>query len=181
MYSQASVFLPFWAPQGDHVIVGLGLHAYRIRILRCQISPQLRSAEFCMTCLLRRWIIHTFDWSASIAFSLSITRIHQLRRFLCSIQNGKVHRPNLLWPPCVTDADIIFSSCGFFFFLLFLFFRAQSQRTQSGCLPYFYTWCGAANLECKSEMCRTRLPGNTGRKNHHLRTSHNFVGLYLRK
>ena len=26
----------------------------------------------------------------------------------------------LLWPPCVADADIIFSSCGFFFFLLLL-------------------------------------------------------------
>jgi len=25
-------------------------------------------------------------------------------------------------PPCVADADIIFSSCGFFFFLLYLFF-----------------------------------------------------------
>jgi len=25
----------------------------------------------------------------------------------------------VLWPPCIADADIIFSSCGFFFFLLF--------------------------------------------------------------
>jgi len=25
----------------------------------------------------------------------------------------------LLWPPCVADADIIFSSCSSFFFLLF--------------------------------------------------------------
>jgi len=24
---------------------------------------------------------------------------------------------SLLWPPCVSDADIIFSSCGFFFYL----------------------------------------------------------------
>jgi len=30
--------------------------------------------------------------------------------------------PSLLWPPCVADADIIFSSCGFFFFLLLIFF-----------------------------------------------------------
>ena len=29
----------------------------------------------------------------------------------------------LSWPPCVADADIIFSSYGFFFFLLFLFPR----------------------------------------------------------
>ena len=24
-----------------------------------------------------------------------------------------------LWPPCIADADIIFSSCGIFFFLVF--------------------------------------------------------------
>jgi len=39
----------------------------------------------------------------------------------------------------------------------------------------FCTWCGLiANLECRSEMCCTRLAGNTGRKNdaknRHLRT-----------
>jgi len=41
------------------------------------------------------------------------------------------------------------------FYLLFLFLA-----------PYFHTWCGhSANLECRSEMCCTRLAGNTGRKN----------------
>jgi len=30
---------------------------------------------------------------------------------------------------------------------------------------YFHTWCGpSANLECRSEMCCTRLAGNTGQK-----------------
>jgi len=62
---------------------------------------------------------------------------------------------------------IIFSSCGFFlpssFFLLF--FLASSQRSQIGCLPYFYTWCGpSANLECRSEMCCTWLGGYAGCK-----------------
>jgi len=34
-----------------------------------------------------------------------------------------------------------------------------------GCLPYFHTWCGlSANLECRSEMCCTRLAENTGCK-----------------
>jgi len=55
----------------------------------------------------------------------------------------------------------------FFFFLLFFL--------QTGCLPYFYTWCGlSVNSECMSEMCCMRLTGNTGRKNdaknRHLRT-----------
>jgi len=39
-------------------------------------------------------------------------------------------------------------------------------------------------LECRSEMCRTRLAGNTGRKNRQKfaiwAPLHNFVGLYLR-
>jgi len=52
-----------------------------------------------------------------------------------------------------------------FFFLLLHFFLAYSQRLQSGCLPCFHTWCGfSVNLECKCEMCCTRLAGNTGHK-----------------
>jgi len=46
---------------------------------------------------------------------------------------------SLLWPPCIADADIIFSSCGFFFF--FLFFSAYSRPSHVECLPYFHTWC----------------------------------------
>ena len=64
----------------------------------------------------------------------------------------------LLWPPCVIGQAIIFSSCGFFFFLLFSFFL-------SSFFPRLISWCGlSANLECRSEMCCARLAGNTGRK-----------------
>jgi len=72
----------------------------------------------------------------------------------------------LLWPPCVADADIIFSSCGFFCFLLsFCVFLTYSQPSQIGCLPYFHTWCWpSANLGCRSEMCCMRLAENTGCK-----------------
>jgi len=59
--------------------------------------------------------------------------------------------------------------------IFFLFFLAYSQRPQIGCLPYFYTWRGpSANLECRSEMCCTRLAANAGpkkvAKNRHLGT-----------
>jgi len=52
-------------------------------------------------------------------------------------------------------------------------------------IPYFHTWCGlSANLECRSEMCCTRLAGYAGHKNYAKiaiwAPSHNFVGLYLR-
>jgi len=54
-------------------------------------------------------------------------------------------------------------------------FLAYSQRSQTGCLPYFHTWCGlSVNLECRSEMCCTRLAENTGRINRHLCTIPQF-------
>ena len=79
---------------------------------------------------------------------------------------------SLLWPPCIADMDIIFYRCGFFFLLFFL---AYSKQSEIGCLPYFHSWCGlSANLECRSELCCTRLAENTGHKNyaknHHLCT-----------
>jgi len=39
---------------------------------------------------------------------------------------------------------IIFCSCGYFLYFLFLssFFFAYSQRSEIGCLPFFHTWCG---------------------------------------
>ena len=87
----------------------------------------------------------------------------------------------LLWPHCVADADILFYPSGFFFLSFFL---AYSQQSQIACLPYFHTWCGlSANLECRSEMCCTRLAENTGRKITQkvaiCSPSHNFIGLYL--
>jgi len=62
----------------------------------------------------------------------------------------------------------MFSSCALFFFFLSSsssFFLACSQPSQIGCLPYFHTWRGGStNLECRSEMCCTRLAENTWRK-----------------
>jgi len=53
----------------------------------------------------------------------------------------------------------------FLSFSLLSFFLSWSQWLQIGCLPYFYTWCGpSVNLECRSEMCCTRLAGNVGPK-----------------
>ena len=60
-------------------------------------------------------------------------------------------------------------------FLLLLFFPRLISAVGDLCLPYFHTWCGpSVNLECRSEMCCTRLAENTGSKkvakNRHLRT-----------
>ena len=55
----------------------------------------------------------------------------------------------------------------YFFALWFLlsFFLTLSLPSQTGCLPYFHTWCGlSANLGCRSEMCCTWLAENAGRK-----------------
>jgi len=61
------------------------------------------------------------------------------------------------------------------FLSIFYFFSRLISAVASECLPYFYTWCGlSANLECWSEVCCTRLAGNTepknDPKNRHLRT-----------
>jgi len=72
-----------------------------------------------------------------------------------------------LWPQYVIGQAIIFLSCGFFFFYLssIFFFPRLISAVEIGCLPYFDTWCGfSANLECRSEMCYTRLAGNAGPK-----------------
>ena len=75
--------------------------------------------------------------------------------------------------PYVIGRPLYFHSVVFFFFLLF--FLALSQRSEIGCVPYFHTWCGpSVNLECRYEMCCTRLAENTRRKkvakNRHLTT-----------
>jgi len=44
-------------------------------------------------------------------------------------------------------------------------FSATLNPTHFTSLPYFYTWHGpSANLECRSEMCCTRLAANAGPK-----------------
>ena len=78
-----------------------------------------------------------------------------------------------LWPPCVADADIIFLPCGFFLSFIF-FFSAPNLSGRRLDVYHTSTHGVGSNLECRSEMCCTRLAGNTGRKNdaknRHLRT-----------
>jgi len=94
-------------------------------------------------------------------------------------------RFHLLWPPYGIGQAIIFLPCGFFFYLLsfsilLLFPRLISAVADwmSAILPHI--WCGlSANLECRSETCCTRLPGNTGRKKspsrHHRTTLSGYI------
>jgi len=57
-----------------------------------------------------------------------------------------------LWPPCVADADIIFSSCSLFFFLVF--FHRLISAVADWISTILHTWCGlSANLGCRSETC----------------------------
>ena len=87
---------------------------------------------------------------------------------------------HVLWSPYGTGQTIIFSSCGFFLILFFLFFLAWSQRSQIGCLPCFYTWCGpSVNLECRSKMCCMQLAENAWPKKspsgHHRTTLSGYI------
>ena len=62
-----------------------------------------------------------------------------------------------------------------------LFFLAQSQRSQIGCLPYFYTWCQvwpySAILECRSEMCCDSLEMQDQKKSSKIRHLGNIAQL----
>ena len=65
--------------------------------------------------------------------------------------------------------------CPVILYLLLFFFPRLISAVQTGCLPYFHTWCGlSANLGCRSDTCCARLAENTGRKksqkNRHLCT-----------
>ena len=101
---------------------------------------------------------------------------------------------NLLWSPYGIGQTIIFSSCGFFmaalchrtghyifamwFLSIFYLSFFSSPNLSSRRLDVYHTLTHGvalcANLECRSEMCCTRLAANTGRKkvakNRHLGT-----------
>jgi len=73
-----------------------------------------------------------------------------------------------LWPPCVIGQAIIFLPCGFYLLSSSSFFPrliSASADWMSTILPHM-VW-PSANLECRSEMCCTRLAENRGRKNRH--------------
>jgi len=72
--------------------------------------------------------------------------------------------------------------CNALYYLLMTFSVPICRMSNNAVL----LWCGpSANLECRSEMCCTRLAGNARpKKSPKLpiwAPSHNFVGLYLRK
>ena len=77
----------------------------------------------------------------------------------------------LLWLPYGIGQTIIFSSCGFFFYLsLFSCLISAATDWMSRILPHT-VWL-SANLRCRSEMCCKQLTANTGckkvAKNRHL-------------
>jgi len=85
-----------------------------------------------------------------------------------------------LWPPYGIGQAIIFLSSGFFY-LLSIFYLFPRLISAVGDWMSTDTWCGlSANLECRSETCRTRLVGNAGRKKppkiHHLGTIAQLYG-----
>jgi len=66
--------------------------------------------------------------SPYLILRITLTFLFHVYMQSISLQNMDV-KTFLLWPPCVADADIIFSSCGFFF-LSSSFFLAYSQQLQ---------------------------------------------------
>ena len=78
-----------------------------------------------------------------------------------------------LWSPYVIGQTIIFSSCFFFFLLLFFPRLISAVGDWMSTILRHMVW-SCVNLECRSETCCALLAGNTGRKkvakNRHLGT-----------
>ena len=140
---------------------------------------------------------HTVTGTGQKTFSHLTTAEHRLPMHQCTKKSQwhwTIHKFNpesssdsvwysYLRPPIVMGRPSYFAAVISFFFFL-LFFLAYFHRFETGCLPYFHTWCClSANLECMSEMCCTRLAESTARKNYAKNAicapSHNVVGLYL--
>ena len=91
----------------------------------------------------------------------------------------------LLWPPCVADADIIFLPCGFFYLLSF-FFCSPNLSIRS--LDVCHTCTrGVALVRIYDAGMKRAARGSLkiqDAKNRQkfaiLAPSHDFVGLYLR-
>ena len=103
-------------------------------------------------CFIER---HSVQWKM-LQFHVCWVIVYCRKWVICLVMAAQWNRAGhyifVLW-------FLLSSSSSFFFFL------AYSQPWQIGCLPYFHTWCGlSANLECRSEMCCTRLAKNMGRK-----------------
>ena len=62
----------------------------------------------------------------------------------------------LLWPPCVADADIKFSSCGFFFFLLLLFSSPNLSRRRLNVYHTFTRDVALVRLQNACVKCAAR-------------------------
>jgi len=147
--------------------------AVRCVALRCRTAPQQSN-----TLNKLRVLIH---W-ARCAYCVAVRcgTASGWRTNLKSYLERTHDRPTSVRYACVIMAALR-SRCGHYIFALWFLsiYLFYSSPNLSGLrlddVPYFHTWCGSsANLECRSEMCCTRLAGNTGRKNdaknRHLRT-----------
>jgi len=135
------------------------------------------------------WVMGHSDWPIPCSVACPIPQGDHKN---CAV----TQLPTITSPNCQCAAThrrlfitVLRSRCGHYMFVLFFSssssFLAKSQLLQTGCLPYFSTWCGlGASLKCMSEMCCTRLDENTGRKKLPKiaiwAPSHKFVRLYLR-
>jgi len=102
---------------------------------------------------------------------LKLKEYHQI--ISCQIELAiQSYTLNILFYGRPTGHGIVFCSCGYFLsssFVLFPRLFSADAGWMSTILPRTRRGL-SANLECRSEMCYTRLAENTGRKNTHLRT-----------
>ena len=137
-----------------------------------------RGAKYCNECAC--------VWSVlSVCLSTCISHKPQVHTCYVWPWLGPSVTTVLLWSPYVIGQAIIFLPCDFYLLSSYFFASLISAAADwMFTIWYFHTWCGpSVNLECRSEMCCTRLSGNTGRKKSpfwHHRTSFRAICSELR-
>jgi len=111
------------------------------------------------------WTVCGYDQDHKGLFNWCYCRLQTSMQCLCFyLPHSKYMRRINYGRPNIEQA-IIFLPCGFFFYLLSIFFSSPNLSRRRLDVYHTYTWCGlSANLRCRSETCCTRLAKSTGRK-----------------
>jgi len=132
---------------------------YRLVLTANSLGYIIRFTNHYWKCIMK-WELNISDLTLLCEFPISVISV-----VLFTVWYDYRVLHSLLWPLYAADADIIFWFR--FFFLLSFFFPSPNlsgRRLDVYHVPYFYAVWSSCDLECRSEMCCSRLAENTGRK-----------------
>ena len=147
--------------------------------------PSISSTFWCMSLTMKKWLLQ------------QTAVVHQCKRRMCWVCRDTANSEGVCPSRTITSKTVFHNRLKTYLFMaalcnrgplyfcpvisIFFYLLSSFFPRLISAAAYFDTWCGpSANLECRSEMCCSRLAANTGRKIAIWAPSHNFVALYLR-